>query len=116
MEELINVREVGDRYEITPTDDWEPVASTVIAAGIARIRGVSPDEINPALAAYMDPDALDAVLAQSDGDLIYVQFSAWGHLVTIDTDLTVTMKPLPETEGIMQKSNPNVDRNNQSHS
>lgn len=116
MDELVNITKVGDRYEITPASGWEPVASTVIAAGIARIRGVTPDEIKPTLAAYADPDALDSFLTESNGDNIYIQFSAWEHLVTVDGDLTVTMKPLPGTESVVQGHNSNVDRNNQSHS
>jgi len=116
MEELVNVTESDERYEITPTDDWEPVASTVVAAGIAQVKGVAPEEVEPALPAYTDPDALDTFLTDSSESSIYVQFSAWGHLVTIDADLTVTMKPLTDHKPAVQIPSANVDSNNQSHS
>ncbi|MFC6784494.1 HalOD1 output domain-containing protein [Halobaculum halobium] len=60
-----------------------------ILSTVAERDGVPPGQLDPPLAAVVDPDALTAVLRDTVG---YVRFRYNGYVVTVDADGTVTVE------------------------
>lgn len=60
-----------------------------IVSMIAERDGVSPEQLDPPLAAVVDPDALTSVLRDTSG---YVTFQYCGYVVTVGADGTVTVE------------------------
>ncbi|GAA0203706.1 HalOD1 output domain-containing protein [Halobaculum roseum] len=60
-----------------------------VVTTIADRNGVHPDQLEPPLAAVVDPDALTTVLRDTSG---YVTFEYNGYIVTVGDDGTVTVE------------------------
>ena len=60
-----------------------------IISTVAERDGVSPEQLEPPLAAVVDPDALTDVLRDTSG---YVTFRYRGYVVTVGDDGTVTVE------------------------
>ncbi|QZX99167.1 HalOD1 output domain-containing protein [Halobaculum rubrum] len=60
-----------------------------IVSTIAERDGVQPEQLDPPLAAVVDPDALTSVLRDTSG---YVTFQYCGYIVTVGADGTVTVE------------------------
>jgi len=72
------------RYIQLASDTVHEILST-----IAERDGVSPEQLDPPLAAVVDPDALTGVLRDTSG---YVTFQYRGYVVTVGDDGTVTVE------------------------
>ncbi len=64
-----------------------PVSETVVAA-VAEYKRVDVFDLDPPLYEAIDPDALDALFREGEGD---VRFDHWGCTVTVDHDGVVTV-------------------------
>lgn len=93
MNELVTVTKRDDRYESAPADGCDVEPSTVVVAGIAQIEVRESHELEPPLAEFVDPGALDAIVDGFADDHASVQFTAWGYHVTVGADLTVSIRP-----------------------
>jgi hypothetical protein len=68
------------RRPTTPTD--------AVVQAVAAVRGVDPTELTEPLYDVVDPEALDALLASSNGEMT-VSFRYGGHVVRVTDDLSV---------------------------
>lgn len=69
----------------------ESLSEQVIRA-VAEHRGVDPQDLAEPLYAAIDPEALDHLFADNvTGGVRELQFRYHGHLVTIESDRTITV-------------------------
>lgn len=67
----------------------KPVVETIVSA-VARVEGVDPVDLSEPVFAFVDPDALDALVASARPDTdLSVTFEAWGHEIGIEGDGTI---------------------------
>lgn len=78
---------LSDTNEGTHTS--KPVVETVVNA-IARIEGIDPVDLSDPVFAFVDPDALDRLVASAPAETdLSVAFEAWGHEIVIAGDGTI---------------------------
>lgn len=82
----------GGVYEATFDPSGRPVSQRVVEA-VAAYRGLEPTALDP-LYTSIDPDALDALLADRDGGpdrSVDLSFRYAGLTVTVDADGTIRL-------------------------
>lgn len=77
----------SDSNDVTQTS--KPVVETIVTA-VARVESVDPVDLSEPVFRFVDPDALDALVASAPADTdLSVTFEAWDHEIEIDGDGTI---------------------------
>jgi len=77
----------SDTTDVTSAS--KPVVETIVTE-VARIESVDPVDLSEPVFRFVDPDALDALVASARADTdLSVTFEAWGHEIGIDGDGTI---------------------------
>ncbi|WP_424018975.1 HalOD1 output domain-containing protein [Halorientalis pallida] len=80
----------------------KPIVESVVNA-VARVEGVDPVDLSEPVFAFVDPDALDALVASSQsGTGLTVVFEAWGHEIVIEGDGTITVDGEPQDQATFE--------------
>jgi Halobacterial output domain 1 len=68
--------------------------SLAIVTEVAKRKGVSEENLQPALYDVIDPDALDALLTNrsTTENVVSVSFDYAGYRITVDSNQTLTVK------------------------
>jgi hypothetical protein len=72
---------LSDTSDVTAAS--KPVVETVVNT-VARVEGVDPVDLSEPVFAFVDPDALDALVSSTSGDSgLTISFEAWNHEITV---------------------------------
>jgi hypothetical protein len=77
-------------YRTESDSDGRESVSVAVVEAIATVKEIDPETWQFCLHDYLDPDALDALVASHETDLT-LTFTVETHTVTIESDGTVTI-------------------------